>query len=116
MITYLLIALAVLAYVTVASWTFGYMAGKWAKEKDHSHNYYYDEPGPWFAGALWPITLLFSLIFMRLVKHGTNVGVRTVEARRVRIELERKIRVEQEKIQKEIEEELEVELRKQHAA
>jgi hypothetical protein len=116
MTPYLLIALGALAYVTMGSWTFGYMAGKWAKENDHRHDYYYDEPGPWFAGIFWPIVLLFSLVFMRLVKFGTKQGVKTIENQRVRIELERKIRVEQEKIQHEIEAELEEELRKTRAA
>ena len=111
-----IIIAGVLSYATVGSWTFGYMAGVWAKENNHQDNYYYDEPGPWFAGIFWPITFLIFLFCLPLVEYSTRVGIKKVERRRVRIELEKRIRVEQEKAQQEIEAELEEELRNEAAA
>jgi hypothetical protein len=111
---YLIIALSTLGYIAMASWTFGYVAGKLAANKGVHDRWFYDEPQPWFAGVFWPGALLFSLFFMRLVRLGTKFGVETIEAKKVRIKLEEKIRVEQEKIEKEAESEIEEALREQY--
>lgn len=112
---------ASIAYVGIGMWTAGYIAGKWAHEKrqegySREPSWYYDHPGIWFGGALWPIIAVYGLFLVHLLNLGGKMALRNSETRRVRIELEKKIRVEQERLQREAEEEIEETLRKQRAA
>lgn len=106
----------VAAYLIIAAWTFGYCAGKWAEEEEKYKGWYYDEPPTYIAAAFFPIYLLFAFVLRPVVNLGERRGVKSVQARKLRVVLEKKIRVEQEKFEKEAAEEIEAELRKENVA
>jgi len=89
-----------LAYLLIGMWTFGYVAGsdgRWAALK-----YYYDEFGPWFSGILWPIYWLFKIpqpILVQSWKYAQKVQ----ENQKIRVEIEKRVRIEMEKAEKEVE-------------
>lgn len=122
MIEALIWVAASITYLGVGMWTAGYIAGKWAHEHNQDNygkrepKWYYDHPGIWFGGALWPIVLVYSLFLFHFLNLGGRMAMKNAETRKVRIELEKKIRVEQEKLQREAEEEIESVLRKSRAA
>lgn len=121
-----LIISGVLTYTAIGAWTFGYVSGLDGRGEDptdkgyskqyYGLNYYRNEEKSWFPAILWPVTLLYYLFIKRIACMGYSRGCKTLQARRVRIEIEKKIRVEQEKIEREAEEEIETELRKHRAA
>jgi len=112
-----IIASCISTYLLIAAWTFGTACARFAtkaSEQGYARepSWYYDWPGPWFAAGLWPIYMLFSMVLMHIVHLGENRVLENIKLRKVRVELERKIRVEQEKIQKEAELEIETALRR----
>ena len=113
--TTLIVLGIILFYLGVAAFTFGYYCGKNAEYYDRYPNWYYDEPGPWFAAIFWPIYIGFSLFAYRtmwfLVKFGEKRGSKRTMRKRIRVDLEKKIRVEQERIEQEAKEEVEAALR-----
>ena len=121
MISILIWLASIATYIVIGSWTFGYICGKWSAESkvvgyDREPSYWYDEPPPYFGGAFWPIYLLFAVILFELVHIGETTAMTNFKVRRVRVELEKKIRVEQERIQEEAEQEIEKVLRQTSAA
>jgi hypothetical protein len=62
------------------------------------------------AAVLWPIYMLFHLLlgklFVWLARSGENNAWSSHKAQSVRIELEKKIRIEQERVVREIEKEI----------
>jgi fatty acid desaturase len=112
-----LVASGVLTYLLIAAWTFGTACARFAtKASDEGYarapSWYYDDLAPWFAAGAWPIYVLFSMVLMRVVRLGENRALENANVRKVRVELEKKIRVEQDKIQKEAEQEIEAALRR----
>jgi hypothetical protein len=107
----IIIIASIFSYLIVATWTFGYICGTLSEEQEkYKPSYYYDEPEPWFGSMFWPIYFLFSLFLLRIMHMAESLGQNNYQVRKVRVELEKKIRVEQEKLQQEAE--IEKELRK----
>lgn len=123
-----LIALAsVVSYMAMGAWTFGYSAANMAANYNAKNGYYdvrqgewyHDELPVWFATAFWPVYLTFNIILgkllLALVAAGDKRAVKSYEARKVRIQLEERIRVEQQRIEQEVTEEVEETLRQRTA-
>lgn len=123
----ILIALgSVVSYMAIGAWTFGYSSASWAAsynlERGHDArdgSYYHDEPGAWCAAVFWPFFLPFHFVFNKMLRALASVGdkqvVKSYESRKVRIQLEERIRVEQERIEREVTEEVEATLRQRNA-
>jgi H+/Cl- antiporter ClcA len=127
MILALIIVASVLVYSVIGMWAFGFCAVRSAGNYNLKHGYecrsadfYYDEPGPWFAAIVWPVYLLFAFAlkyaYIFMWHHGEVQAEKMIEARKVRIELQKKIRVEQEKAEREAHEEIEEALRREESA
>jgi hypothetical protein len=128
MILALYIVGSILAYATVGLWTFGYCCAKWVARDNEGNsvyyrresNFYYGSPGAWFAGIFWPVYLFCSYVLKHwgwfMIRSGESVAIKSAQAKKIRIEIEQKIRVEQDKIQREAEAEIEAMLRKSSAA
>ena len=94
----LLIITAILGYIGVGAWMFGYIRGT---INDYSG---FDTPLPLFGAVAWPISLLIMLA-IPLQKMGLASQKKQVEKKKVRIELQKKARIELEQVEKELEEE-----------
>lgn len=106
--TALIITSSVLSYIMVGLWVFGYTAGRDGRGEITTHNdgsiyglwYYRDEADQILAGIFWPVVLLFWVL--KPIPHlGYRRGVKSMKSRRIRIELEKKIRVETDRAEKE---------------
>lgn len=112
---------SVLAYIMVGAWTFGWHCAKCAGEYNIKYDcnrepsYYNDEPPPYLAAMFWPIYLVFFILLSNtisfFVKSGEKRGKNSYKNRRLRIALEKKIRIEQQKIEEEAEDEIEEAMR-----
>lgn len=109
----MIIAGCIIAYLLVGIWTFGYVAAidsEKAKSEGHRPerelDYYYDEARPWFGSIFWPIYLLFGLVLKHFVFWGWAYGLKFGGRKRIRVEIEKRLRVEQEKAEQELDEEL----------
>jgi hypothetical protein len=122
MTSYLFRGIGVIGYLAVASWVWGYCCARCANNHNvryHANrqpSYYYDEFAPWFLALLFPIYLSFIFVLARLARAGEQTGLKAYQRQKLRIELEQRIRVEQEKIQQEAMQEVESSLRRNHAA
>jgi len=118
---------AILAYLTVAAWVLGYVCAKWAAQARVKYPNLYDrgklpdygDPIAYIVALTWPVYITCSFIiptiFSRVARSGEKFATKTERHRQIRIEVEKKIRVEQDKIQQEAEQEVEKLLR-QNAA
>ena len=119
----LIVIATIVSYSAVGAWVWGYwcahLANQYNIEHDNPHNaswarepkWYYDTPMPVGAAVFWPVYMLFHLLlgkfFVWLATLGEKRAVKGQKAKRLRIELEKKIRIEQERIEREVEKEIE---------
>lgn len=98
----LLIVLAsILSYLAVAGFVFGYTRALW-----HIGGNGWDEPGPFFAGMLWPVFVLYASVSHFPNQVGYRVANHQIEKRRIRVEYQQKLRIELEQAERELEEQL----------
>ncbi len=102
---YLLLIPAAVLYITMGAWTFGY-AGQ-ALDDPNAH----DTPMPVLAAIFWPIAI--TLIGLaNIAKPACDAGAAThkrkIEKIKIRIEEERKLRIQMEEVEKELEEEMKI--------
>jgi len=121
--TALIVIAIIVGYSAVGAWVWGYwcahLANQYNIEHDNAPNsswarepsWYYDTPSPAVAAVCWPVYMLFHLLlgkfFVWLAKLGEKRAVKGQKSKRLRIELEKKIRIEQERIEREVEKEIE---------
>lgn len=112
----------IISYILIGAWTFGYVSGldgrgeECSDEKYKGLYYYRDEHCAWWPAIFWPGALLYFLAVKPIARLGYQQGTKSLKVRKVRIELEKRIRVEQQRIEDEAEEEIEEALRQESAA
>src|SRR5262249_26455735 len=120
--TALIVIASLLAYFFIACWMWGFCCARFAgnynivnRGAERQPSWYYDENAPRWAAVFWPFYVLFALFFGKtikwLAKSGEKRGHKSYKARKVRIALEQKIQIEQERIEREAEAEVEETLR-----
>lgn len=114
---WLIIAASILTYAAVGAWTFGYVAGLdgkgenpyspgYTKDKYYGIGYYSNEEAAWVPAIFWPGALIYYLILKPLALSAYGRGVKTMHVRKVRVELQEKLRVELEQAERELEHEV----------
>lgn len=97
----LYLILGITSYVAMAGFVFGYTRAVWEVGQNG-----WEEPGPFFAGLLWPLFVTYALISYFPNKIGFKVANMQLERRRLRVAAQEKIRLELEQAEKELEEQL----------
>ncbi len=101
----LLIIAAVVLYLTIGAWTFGY-AGQ-ALEDPWAHQ----GPAPVLAAMFWPITIVIiglANILKPAFESGEATHKKKIEKIKIRIEEEKKLRIQMEEVEKELDEEMKI--------
>lgn len=110
MLTLAIVLASIIGYIAIGALVFGHLLGAY----EHEDTVMGDDPGPLLSGLFWPVTLPFILMIpmLRAIKDfGIRQSGKKIQAKKFRVKIEERLRIEQKKLEEEAEREVEETLR-----